>query len=113
MVHKISQFNKSYISLFTSECQRSNCLCTGANCANDLNVQPPFKMEDRRLPISPLVHVCISNYYQHDGQILLSAQLMTEKEIDEAVDHLREELETFRNKAKQELKKILLRQLGK
>jgi len=62
---------------------------------------------------SPLVHICISNYVQHDGQILLSGELMTENEIDEAVDHLRDELETFRKKAKRELEMILSRQLVK
>lgn len=64
-------------------------------------------------PISPLVHISLSAYSQHAGVILLSPQLMTDKEIDEAVDRLKAELETIRKAAKKELKKILALQLTK
>ena len=64
-------------------------------------------------PISPLVHVSLSSYSQQGDQILLSAQLMTENEIDAAVDRLKEELEAVRKAGKRVLKKILARQLAK
>lgn len=55
-------------------------------------------------PISPFLYLSLGTYSGHQGRILLSAQLMTDSEIDYAVDGLKDELEEFRNKAKKELK---------
>lgn len=64
-------------------------------------------------PTSPMVHVSLSTYSEQSGVILLSAQLMTDKEVDDTIDRLKSELESVRNLAKKELKKILARQLTK
>jgi len=42
----------------------------------------------------------------HEGNILLSSELKSSKEIDEIVDQLIQELEGFRKKAKKELELI-------
>ena len=57
-------------------------------------------------PLSPFVHLSVGTYSLEQEHILLSPQLMTAKEIDEVVDQLREELEEFRKKAKNELKSL-------
>ena len=55
-------------------------------------------------PLSPYVHLSIGTYSQtKEGDILLSSQLMSAKEIDEVVNSMKKELEVFRKKAKAEL----------
>ena len=55
-------------------------------------------------------HVCIAvgidSAPEDDDEILLSSDLMSEREIDDAVEALKNELEEFRIKAKQELKRL-------
>lgn len=61
------------------------------------------------LPLSPYVHVCLAyspDYYKIvEGRIVLGHQLMGEKDIDEAIGWLIEDLEKVRKKAKRDLKK--------
>jgi len=57
-------------------------------------------------PVSPFVHLSAGMYSEEDGRVLLSAQLMTDLEIDHVVDGLKKELEEFRAKAKKELKSL-------
>ena len=63
-------------------------------------------------PISPYLHLSVGNHFEEEGNILLSAQLMTSREIDEVVDQLNQELEEFRNNAKKELKVLQDRMVG-
>jgi len=57
-------------------------------------------------PSSPYVHICPSQHSVDDSnKILLSPQLMTDKEIDETVDQLIDQLKKARSKEKRELKK--------
>ena len=58
-------------------------------------------------PLSPFVY--LSNGIgssEHDGHILLSAQLMTPEEIDFAVAQLKTELDEFQVTAKNELQRL-------
>ena len=57
-------------------------------------------------PTSPFLHLAAGTYSEKQERILLSAQLMTDSEIDQVVDELKKELEEFRTKAKKELKSI-------
>jgi hypothetical protein len=57
-------------------------------------------------PFTPFVQVWLSQHtVDSNGRILLSPELMTDFEIDEAVDFLVTQLEQTRKKAKQALKK--------
>jgi len=57
-------------------------------------------------PFNPYVYVVLSEHSKDPtGNIMLSAKLMTEIEIDEAIDLLAKQLEKARNKAKKELQK--------
>jgi len=58
------------------------------------------------LPTSSFVHLSAGMYSEEHDRILLSAQLMTESEIDHVVDELKKELEEFRTKAKKELQSL-------
>ena len=65
-------------------------------------------------PVSPFIHLSLGYHAtSDDGHILLSAQLMTNREVDECVDQLRKELEKFRKEAKQELTTLHERMLAK
>ena len=64
-------------------------------------------------PTSPFLHLAAGAYSEQHGHVLLSAQLMTDSEIDEVVDGLKKELEEFRTKAKKELKSIQDKMLNK
>ncbi len=56
-------------------------------------------------PFTPFVQVWLSQHtVDSNGRILLSPELMTDFEIDEAVDFLVKQLEQTRKKAKQALK---------
>jgi hypothetical protein len=57
-------------------------------------------------PFNPYVYVVLSEHVRDSGgNITLTPHLMTEVEIDEAVDLLIKQLEKARNKAKKELQK--------
>lgn len=65
------------------------------------------------LPFTPFAHIWLSQHSEDaEGRILLSPQLVTDKEIDESVDRLIKQLEKARRKAKKDLreKKEKLRQ---
>ena len=65
-------------------------------------------------PVSAFVHLSLGDHAQSDdGRILLSAQLMTNSEIDESIEQLMNELEKFRKAAKQELTTLHARMLAK
>jgi hypothetical protein len=55
------------------------------------------------LPFSPFVSIAVGTYSAEKGEILLTAELMTDQEIDYAVESLKAELEEFRKKAKLKL----------
>jgi len=57
-------------------------------------------------PFNPYIKICLSEYSNDsEGNVFLSPELMTEKEIDEAIDFLSSQLEKARKSAKRELKK--------
>jgi len=52
----------------------------------------------------PFVRIYLSSHsVDNDGRSLMSPQLMTEKEVDETINYLIEQLEKARKKAKSEL----------
>lgn len=58
------------------------------------------------MPFTPYLQIHLSEHFSDsEGHILLSPQLMTDKEIDEAVDFLIMQLEKARRTAKSKLKK--------
>lgn len=57
-------------------------------------------------PARPFVHAMVGACTKVDGHTLLSAQLMTNQEIDEFVNELKIELEEFSEAAKKELRKL-------
>ena len=60
-------------------------------------------------PLSPpfvCMSVGIHSAPEEENEILLSSELMSEQEIDHAVEALKNELEEFRIKSKQELKRL-------
>lgn len=63
-------------------------------------------------PTSPSVSVAMGAHTEADGQLLLTAQLMTDSEIDHEVEVLMKELEEFRVMAKKELRTLKARMLG-
>jgi hypothetical protein len=63
-------------------------------------------------PISPFVSVAVGAYTEADGQLLLTAQLMTDSEIDYEVGVLMKELEEFRKAAKKELRTLKAKMLA-
>lgn len=60
-------------------------------------------------PAAPFVQVSLGAHFESEGRVLLSPQLMTDKEIDEAVDQLKSELEEFRREAKKEINAVRAR----
>jgi hypothetical protein len=62
--------------------------------------------EKGKIPFTPFLHIYLSEHASDsEGRKLLSPQLMTDKEIDEAIDSLIRQLEKVRKKAKSKLKK--------
>ena len=57
-------------------------------------------------PLSPFVHLSLGTYIEDQGRTLLSAQLMTEQEIDEVLRNLKAELDEFGKLAKNELRDL-------
>ena len=67
---------------------------------------PLHKWKPGEPPISSFVSVAVGTYSQVDGQLLLSAELKNELEIDFEIDLLISELNELRRKAKTELKNL-------
>ncbi len=68
-----------------------------------------FEVAPRKgdMPFSPYLNIYLSEHFSgSEGYKLLSPKLMTDKEIDEAVDSLIMQLEKARKKAKSKLKKV-------
>ncbi len=58
-------------------------------------------------PFPPYLHIYLSAYADDpDWGPLMSPNLMTDREIDETIDYLITQLESVREKAKLELKKV-------
>jgi hypothetical protein len=58
-------------------------------------------------PFTPYLHIDLSEHSSDsEGHILLSPRLMTEKEIDEAIESLIKKLEKARKAAKSKLKRV-------
>ena len=58
-------------------------------------------------PVSPHVSISLGTHSStSDGKVFLSPLLMSDLEIDEAVDGIKSELEEFRRKGKRELKSL-------
>jgi hypothetical protein len=67
-----------------------------------------FEVAPRKgdMPFTPYLHIYLSEHFSDsEGHTLLSPQLMTDKEIDEAIDFLIMQLEKARKMAKAKLKK--------
>ncbi len=72
-----------------------------------LSIYNPFsKWGKGDLPSTPFLYLAVGTHTPEDGHTLLSSRLMSDKEIDEVVEHLKKELEEFRKKAKKELKTL-------
>lgn len=73
-----------------------------------LAMYSPFRSWKKgNLKASPFVSLAVGSHSKsNDGQLLLSAQLMTDSEIDYEVDGLIKELEKFRKAAKKELRTL-------
>ena len=65
-----------------------------------------------QMPLSPFISVAIGSHSETDGQLLLTAQLMTDSEIDYEVDNLIKELVEFRRIGKTELRTLRAKMLG-
>lgn len=64
--------------------------------------------------VSPFVKIQLNTYSEdQDGRIIISSDLMSDKEIDETIDHIVKEFERLRKAAKSELKTIRHRQIAK
>ncbi len=63
----------------------------------------PKKDDD---PFIPFVHIELTWPFKDDtGKVLLSAQLMTDRDVDDCIDGLIEELNELRGLAKRDLRK--------
>jgi hypothetical protein len=73
-----------------------------------LAMYSPFRSRKKgNLKASPFVSLAVGSHsMSSDGQLLLSAQLMTDSEIDYEVDGIIKELEVFRKAAKKELRTL-------
>jgi hypothetical protein len=71
------------------------------------SIYTPFAdWKSGEIQASPFIHLSVApNTIQSEG-VLLSAQLVSAKEIDESIDQLRVELEDLRKKAKNELQRL-------
>ena len=79
-----------------------------------LSIYSPLASQKKeQYPISPFVHLSIDSRADENGRILLTAQLMTDKEVDEAVDSFIRELEEIRQEAKKRLRSLQSKQLAK
>ena len=67
---------------------------------------PLRKWKKGGAPLEPFLYLSVGMHTTHEGNILLSSELKSSKEIDEIVDQLIQELEGFRKKAKKELELI-------
>ena len=55
-------------------------------------------------PFNPFVKICLAEYSSDSsGNVFLSPELMTEKEVDESIDFLVSQLEKARKTAKRKL----------
>jgi len=52
------------------------------------------------MPAGAVVAVGIADHMKVDGELLISSHLISEREVDEAIDNLVAELEQLRRKAK-------------
>lgn len=81
---------------------------------NKFSIHSPLhSWKKSEYPLSPFVHLCLGTQHEEDGQLLLSAQLMTEAEVDHAVDELVKEMEELRKPAKEKLRTLKARMLAK
>ena len=55
---------------------------------------------------TPFIHISIGDYTKEKDHILISPELMTEREIDESIDSLLNDLQNVRAKAKSELLRL-------
>ena len=67
---------------------------------------PPRGTLAQQLPVSPFVSLVVASHVAQAGELFLSAQLMTDSEIDFEVDALIKELEVFRTSAKKKLRAL-------
>lgn len=63
-------------------------------------------------PVGPFVSLEVGTHMKSDGRLILTAQLMTDAEIDYEVDGLIKELEQFRKDAKNELLSLRAKMCG-
>ena len=61
--------------------------------------------KDDSIPFDPILKICLKNYggTTRDGSPTLSANLMTEREIDEHIQYLKADLDALSGKAKRAL----------
>ena len=52
-----------------------------------------------RLPFNPVVHICLE-HWRENGAPIVTPQLMSEREIDEYVKYLKDDLDSVGRKAK-------------
>lgn len=79
-----------------------------------LAIYSPFRAWKKgNMPLPPFVSISVGTHSESDGQIFLSPELMSDGEIDYAVDQLKSELEEFRKAAKKELRTLKTKMLQK
>jgi len=72
-----------------------------------LSIYSPLKKWKKGdLPTSPFLYLTVGTHSKENNHILLSPQLMSDREIDEVVIQLKAELDEFGKKAKKELKAL-------
>jgi hypothetical protein len=58
---------------------------------------------DTPLPTNPIVLMQLAEYVPEQNQVFIGAHLMTDRDVDDLVDHVVREAESFRRLAKHEL----------
>lgn len=65
------------------------------------------------MPTNPVVYIELGSHSIHNGHALLSSELASDVEVDEAVTQLKSELDEFSRMAKRELKAMHKKMLEK
>ena len=76
-------------------------------------VSPLASRKPGEYPLSPFVHIGVGDAPSLSGQAILSPQLMTEHEVDHAINLLVAELEKLRLLAKLELRTLQAKLLAR
>lgn len=74
---------------------------------NHITIYSPLReLRKGESPGTPFVHIAVGANSRHHDHILLSAELVSPDEVDEAVKQLKSELDEFAKAAKHELQSL-------